>query len=322
MVKKRERASLFIYLTYKCSGNCNFCFIDPRLRNNSSNLSLNEIEDNIKFFSDKYLLREIALTGGEPLLHKDIIKLLKLLGDKSKYPRLNFLIMASDIAKCSSSKFSSEIINVLRSNQNIYSCFHVSLNNFYPDNISFKKRKKAIINLSKKNINLSFIIVFIKNNNNFKKNLIFLKNIFRDYYFKNRKANFILELRLPFNPQDHSNNNSFILNSDNFIKKLKYTCNFLSKESIPFTLRNIPLCYSGIKNNDILSKLYKKSSISKKIIRIDKYYQLDKAIIKNYNDNLWSTQKKCFNCKLKNKCNGIDMTYIKEFNYPKLKIYE
>ena len=267
MNNNKKEIALFIYPTYKCPNNCSFCFIDSKSKDNSD-LTLKEIKKNILFFKKKYSIRELALTGGEPLFYKNIIPLIDLLFYHSG---TRFFIIASDISRCYSSDFVNYLIKSFNSVPNIYSCFHISLNNFHSKDKFFKKKKKAIINLAKNKLNVRFIVVFAKNGiNEIEKNIDFLTDIFLQYYSNHTNHNFVIELRLPFNVRDARNNELFTLSSDYFIKRFQFVCNLFLERQIPFTLRNIPLCYFKTRESKILKKIYKKSDVAKKIIRIDK----------------------------------------------------
>ena len=319
-MNNKKEIALFIYPTYKCLNKCSFCFIDSKFKNNS-NLTLKEIEKNIIFFKNKYLVKELTLTGGEPLFYKNIISVIDLFYNKYFYQLgTEVFVIASDVLRCYSSDFVNHLISFFNLNSNIYSCFHISLNNFHSRDRFFKERKQAIINLAKNKLNLRFIIVFAKDGiNEIKKNINFLNNIFLKYYSNSTSRNFIIELRIPFNVRDARNSEKFILSSDYFIKEFQSICNLFLKKQIPFALRNIPLCYSGIKESKTLKMFYKESDVTKTVIRVDKDNQFDRAIIKKYTNNRWSLQKECNDCYLKNECNGIDLTYINKFKYPQLK---
>ena len=72
MINKNKQTSLFIYPTYVCSNNCNFCFIDPKLRKRSNDLSLKDKQFVINLHEianklcRKYKIR-LLLTGVAPL---------------------------------------------------------------------------------------------------------------------------------------------------------------------------------------------------------------------------------------------------------------
>ena len=323
MINKTKQTSLFIYPTYVCSNNCNFCFIDPKLRKRSNDLSLKEIKDNIAYFEKKHLIKDLVLVGGDPLLHKEIIPLMDFLEyNYFRNSKIKSLIIASEALRCSSDKFIDYLVRYSKLNPDFYLALQISLNIFSIKDKFFKQRKKAILNLAKKKINVRFIIVFTKDNiEKINNSIEFLIKIFSKYYLESSFEIFSIEPRLPFLPKNIKDINSelFIPDSDIFLKTFNEACDLFLKNNISFTLRNIPLCYLNKNNIENLDKTYNKISVTKKVIRIDKHHQLNKSIISSYNDDYWSLQKKCDNCYLKDKCNGVDIKYIKEFKYPNLK---
>ena len=321
----KKESIVFIYPTYVCSNNCNFCFIDPKLRKRSNDLSLKEIKDNIAYFEKKHLIKDLVLVGGDPLLHKEIIPLMDFLEDNYfRNSKIKKFVLCTEGLKCSSMKFVNYLAKFFTfNNLNLGSYIHISLNNFYLEDKFFKQRKQAILNLAKKKINTRFIIVFTKDNVKKIENISkFLTIIFDKYYSKLTHRSFLIELRLPFNLKGKKNE-LFVPCSDDFLKTLNESCDLFLKKNIPFTLRNIPLCYLEKNNLKILNKLnrtYKKSYVDEKVIRIDKHHQLKSAGIGTYSDKKWKVQKECSICDLKKECNGINKrVYIEKFKYPNLK---
>jgi len=323
MNNKKKESILFLYPTYVCSSNCNFCFIDPKLRKRSNDLSLDEIKNNILYLEKIYIINQLALVGGDPLLYKNIVPLMDFLENNYfQNSKIKNFILCTEGLKCSSVEFVNYLskffaFDIPKSN----SCIHISLNNFYPEDKFFKQRKKAILNLAKKKINTRFIIVFTKDNVKKIKDISkFLDVIFTKYYSNLTYHNFIIELRLPFNLKGDENE-LFVSHPDYFLKTFNNICNLFFKKNMPFTLRNIPLCYlrkDSVKNLDKISKTYRKVDVNKKIIRVDKHHQLKFAEVSTYSDEKWKLQKECLLCDLKDLCNGVTKTYIKKFKYPKL----
>ncbi|MBU1177451.1 radical SAM protein [Patescibacteria group bacterium] len=323
MISKDKQISLFIYPTYVCLGNCKFCFIDPKLRISKNDLTLNEIKNNVSYFFRKYLIKDLVLVGGEPLIYKNIIPLMDFLGNNYfQNSKIKSFIIASEALRCSSDEFINYLSKFFNSDLDFYSAFQISLNNFYPEDKFFKQRKKAILNLARNKFRVRFIPVFTKTNlKAINDGIEFLTKVFSKYYLNSSFDIFAIEPRLPFLPNNtkNINNKLFVSHPDYFFKTFNNICNLFFKKNIPFTLRNIPLCYLNKKHIKNLDTIYKKTNVTRTVVRIDKHHQLNKAMINSYNDNCWSLQKECNNCYLKDKCNGIDIRYIKKFKYPKLK---
>ncbi len=77
---------LFLYLTEKCQLRCRHCYMGKRLERKLS-MSYSQASDYITLF---YRLgaRDLTILGGEPTIHKDLVKLIKL-AKKIGYQRIN-----------------------------------------------------------------------------------------------------------------------------------------------------------------------------------------------------------------------------------------
>ncbi len=68
-------------LNYKCDGNCSYCFIKPDIASKNANITdeifIGEFQEILKQ-AIPLGLEEIQLSGGEPLLKKDILELIKI----------------------------------------------------------------------------------------------------------------------------------------------------------------------------------------------------------------------------------------------------
>ena len=321
---QKKKVNLFIYPTYNCYSNCSFCYISPKLRNKKNDLTLDEIKKNLNYFKKKYSISSIALVGGDPLLYPDLIPLMDFLNEKyfNINSGLHNFTMCTEALECSSVDFSNYLTSFFNKRiTDLGMCFHVSLNNFSKKSKDFNQKKEAIINLAKKRIRIRFVLVFVRNNLETIENAInFLSKIFSEYYKGKYSRNFVIELRLPFNLR-HNKERMFISDSNDFMQSFHKTTNIILKNKMTFNLRNIPLCYLDRKNM-VKKELEKYYSINPRArrttIRVDKKHQLNYAGIGTYSDKTWLFQKECLNCKLRSKCNGINLRYIEVFNFPKL----
>lgn len=320
--KKNKEISLFIYPTYRCLDNCSFCFIKPALRKKPNELSLDEIKANLSYFEKKYQLRDIVLVGGEPFLYKDIIPLMEFLWDRYilKQKTKGFLIATSAL-KCSSIEFTRYLKKFFKSDSNISSCLQISLNSFSPKDRFFKQKKSAILNLAKEKISVRYILVFTRYNmEDIKKATDFLIDVFLNYYSNLNSRNFVVELRIPFNPINLVSNKKrkFVPEASVFLKSFQDVSSLFLKNHVLIGIRNIPFCYLKEYNRAVLGNIYK-TNAKMLIARINKWRQLDKALVSSYNSEKWGIQKKCDPCRFREKCNGIDPIFIKKIKYPSLK---
>ena len=116
MYEKIELKTVLIEITNKCNLKCIHCFnYFDRENGRVSYISL----DKIKYIIDKckiYSLEKVYLSGGEPLLHPDIIKVIELCG---KYPDVFFTITTNGLL------FSPKIISAIEKYTNI--CVQLSV---------------------------------------------------------------------------------------------------------------------------------------------------------------------------------------------------
>lgn len=71
-----------IYVMSACNGKCKYCYQDGHLRNMTPNLAFEDIENfvfNLSKLQNNNAPKTIELFGGEPLLRKDILKIIELL---------------------------------------------------------------------------------------------------------------------------------------------------------------------------------------------------------------------------------------------------
>jgi MoaA/NifB/PqqE/SkfB family radical SAM enzyme len=71
---------LIFFVTTRCNSRCGHCFFWKSL-NQKDELSLEEIK---KIFSNLGYIRDISLSGGEPILREDISDIIKIICEKSK----------------------------------------------------------------------------------------------------------------------------------------------------------------------------------------------------------------------------------------------
>ncbi|MBU2220292.1 hypothetical protein KJ665_04100, partial [Patescibacteria group bacterium] len=82
------------------------------------------------------------------------------------------------------------------------------------------------------------------------------------------------------------------------------------------TLWNFPLCYLHNYKKIINTKIAERQS--RRLIKIHKVAQLKNAEVRDWEDYLKSDQA-CFKCQLKSSCSGMDVEYIKKYDFHKFK---
>ena len=88
-------------ITYRCNLKCNFCYLyeNNTVKNKEKEMSFNDVKKIIDEISE--FKPSIYLTGGEPLLYKDIVKVIRYIKEKGCYCGLftNGLLLTEKIAE-------------------------------------------------------------------------------------------------------------------------------------------------------------------------------------------------------------------------------
>lgn len=126
-------SNLILPITSCCNLNCKGCTsfspLCERTDENKSIYSLSQISNDLKCLKDKgFKIREISVEGGEPLLHPDIIEIMKKI--REIYPLSMLVIQTNGLLL---HKFSEEDLSALASSD----C-EIIIDNYFPK-VSFKK---------------------------------------------------------------------------------------------------------------------------------------------------------------------------------------
>jgi len=284
------------------------------MKDGVEDFSLNDFKKNLDFFSKRTKIKKVILTGGEPTLHPDLLKILSHL-DKQK---LAFSIVTNAI-RFASHGFLKKTEKYFINNPNSNIVF--SLNSL-PDEVNnqkeqkiAKKRIKGIIELAKSKIPLSCTVTVTQENKKYLNQIFnFLIDLKKEYNF-NLKG---VELRMLYSSLTPDN-----LFKENFINPplkvsqlLEQSLSYLDENKVNYVLWNFPLCY--LKN----PKKYKHSQIKERLetvmTRIDVNHQYDKRQLLDWSKQL-KKHPECLNCSLVDYCSGIESNYLKLYNYPRLK---
>src|SRR3989338_20002 len=66
--------TVYVEITHRCNFNCKHCYVDAP---SNKEMSFGQVKKLAKILK-KYKFKKVLLTGGEPLLHKDIGKIIDL----------------------------------------------------------------------------------------------------------------------------------------------------------------------------------------------------------------------------------------------------
>ncbi len=276
---KKAMKEVEIHLTTQCPHNCLFCSVK---KHPEVDLSFKEIKRDIKLSSD---FDKLILSGGEPLLRKDIIKIIRF---AKKYQ--NNLSMETNLVLSNKDLIEEMIKSGLNE---LKVSFHSEEESSYERITKSKDIKKLIKNLGllrkyHKEIKVTTNTVVTKYN---------YKNLDRIVKYIEDNFPFISEIRISyprFYPlkgyKDYSKRYLIPL------KKLKSALNRISSEKVIF--ENIPLC---ILNDEKAKKI----NWNTKLIKNGK-------IIQGLEGRYYPS--KCDKCKIINECQGLHKFYFLYFN--------
>lgn len=309
-----KEITLFFKITYFCNNACPFCLVYTQRKKAIPDLTLNDIRKNLEYFSKKFRLHKIVITGGEPTIHPEFFKILKYL--KSRRLPINLLTNAINFSQGKFLLRTKDLIFFDNQQENIIS---FSLNeppDLNESNI-FKKRIKGIVNLAKIGKPTVGVITISRNNaKSLDKIVKFIVSLKEDYSF-NLKS---IELRMLFlgkgyMPEELEKH--VLPPSFNEIKpSLERALAYLNENKIKYNLRNLPLCY--LRNPKAHENPGIKERMQIDVYIIDKEKQFNKASIHN-GEKYFMSYPSCKNCLLRHRCGGIASRYINIHRYPRLK---
>ena len=314
----KQKISLFIYHTYRCLGDCLFCYLDIDAKLNKKELALSDIKKNIILLEKKYSIDDVVVMGGEPLLWNEINPFMEFMSSDFFKSKQVGLVISTEALQYSSSKL-ADYFKEIGFRREPHFRLQIPINHFRTDKKVIKQRKEAIINLAQRKISVRYILFFCNDKSkSIEDTADFLKNIYLNYY-KNSKSSFYIELRVPFNFYFPI----FVSPWKQFSKSFLNVSNIIIDNDIPLLLRNIPFCYLRKKELSFFLKFNFRKRRSLKYVKISKGGLLKFPIkIEPYDTNRYGLPLECVGCALKNRCNGINPTYIEKFNYQKLKSFK
>jgi len=276
-MKNREAE---IHVTNECPHDCVFCSVK---KHPGSHLTLKEIKNNIKLSKP---FKKLIISGGEPLIRKDILKIIKF-----AYANNNYILMETNLVLLDENLLKKIIkagLNELKIS------FHSYDKKFYEKITKSKNFEKLLTNMEllkkyKDKIKISTNTVITKYNY---KDLDKIVNFFEEKY------PFIKEIRISyprFYPIKGFKNYSkpYLVS----LKKIKNSINKISNNE-NIILENMPLCIINDKRAEKINWniwLIKRGKILKGLE--GRYFP-----------------KKCLGCKKKKRCQGIHKYYSLSFN--------
>lgn len=169
---------IVVYLTNYCELECNHCFFVQQKCLNTKTICFSKIKEILQIFKDNNVYM-VAYTGGDPLLHPDIFKILNLTSKLNMLPLLG--ISGIDVELKTAQKIYDSGVRCVQiglngSNKNI--------NDKYRGKGSFDKIKKSILLLQDCGLNVNLAFCLDKNNYKDLNNMLELSNVINAYKVK------------------------------------------------------------------------------------------------------------------------------------------
>jgi len=304
---KKENIAALFKITVRCNDNCNFCIERKYAKKNLKDLSLKEIEDNFNYLRNNFDLDHVIITGGEPTIHKNFLKILDYFYKEGVEFKIitNLLYFNNDI-------FLKKILKYFPINKN--NRIIGSINNLPISEVDIK-RMSGLENFLKYKLPIMLIIVISKDNLESLSDLIVhLHKLFKKYDYK--KMN--IEFRLIYIGDTLKSLLKKSLPTDfkkikKHVQKAIKTANLLGVNIIFW---NFPLCY--IDNLPRFQDETIEKRRQRKLLKVSKNFQFKKIKIRNFKE-CFTKNNNCMNCKYNNCCSGIEGNYFSEYNFPLLK---
>jgi len=299
----------------KCNDSCDFCLEYEFIKANRPCLTFSEFKNNYEYLKKRFNPEYIILTGGEPTLHSDFLRMLKFL--KERGDGFRFI---TNLLRFGDYKFVEQVREIFSDfndlKQKKLSKIIASINDLPSKDRISEQRYEGLKNLFKARLPLVISVLIYKGN---LEHLANLSGILKDLIEKDKtKRSFHVEFRLMYIEGVLDELLKISLPTD--YRKLKLTVekciDILHTPRIKATLWNFPLCYidnyAKAKNDSIPERQ------ARRLIKIHKDGQLDKFEVRDWEQYLKS-RNECKVCALKKYCSGVDPIYIDKYGFPDLK---
>ena len=329
MGEEYETATVLFDVTYKCNDNCAFCFNQKNINKNRE-LSLHEIKDNFYYVKNKYDVKSIIITGGEPTCHSDFWGMMDFLYNQTgtnMQPSLNTNALifedeneAEKLRKfLSESTSSNKIISI-----SVSSIKHTKKLTAY-EKQKLRGVENAIIAGLDSGTQVLTVVMIDKTNY---KTAPFIAEFLSDIITKFNKKNgtyksISIQLRLPYIGRYYmteeqmkkcvpSKFSTIKPNIVSFIKKIQ------KNQGISLRFFNIPFCLfkDSIPVESLLNKIEYMSEELR--IKVSPERQMESITSNLYFKESTKTED-CSDCFWKHKCNKIQKEYLDRKIVPNLR---
>lgn len=307
--------SFLFKITSKCNDSCNFCLEYKFIKSARPNLTFDEFKENYFYLKKRLNPDYVILTGGEPTLHPQFLKMLDFLKHhKESFRFITNLLKFND--KNFIDKLKLVFSDFLNKKQANLSKIVVSINDLPERSLIAKKRfnglKKALL------AELPLIVTIVIYRDNLK-DLPMISKRLKKLFERYAPDKFLhVELRLIYIEGTEPNllKLSLPVEISSIKKMIEESIDILDMPRTKVTLWNFPLCY--LDNYKKAQNEAIKERQARRLIKINKDAQMDKAEVRDWKIYL-KPHHECLKCRLRNYCSGIDKFYFTKYNFPKLK---
>lgn len=316
--------TLFFYPTYICNDSCSFCFFFEKMIKNKIQLSFEQTKKAVDYLIKKFSIQSVVLAGGEPTIYRNFTCLMDYLGERYIFNNgLNEFHLATNAIKCADDKFVAYLSKFFIPHLGIFPQLNIAASDFEDGTAISRLKKQGAINLSKRVVNVNYILVLTKKNLAASPKIIdFIRSLFQSYY-RNSPSFLGIELRIPFLVEEVPGTSSSIPPPRRIKRYVTSLFSSVIEDGIPLKLRNIPFCY--IENLVERGGDYFVRSSKPAELRMVEFGPDSIAEIKKIKPRLFLPEvikmRECRGCQQFLRCSGIDPVYLKKFSYPSLNSF-
>lgn len=295
-----QRYSVLFKINSKCNDSCDFCIERKFINAKGDDLSFDEIKKNFEYVNKKFMPDYVIITGGEPTLHPEFLKIV----DYFYRQKMEFRVI-TNLIRFGDEKFLKKLLPYFKKGRNK---IIGSINDLPGRGKTAKKRIEGLKNVLKHKLPLMLIVVIYKNNLEDLPELInYLTKLFKKYRYNKLVS---IELRMIY---VEGTLNSLLKKSlPTDFKKVKKCVQMavdnVEKAGASLALWNFPLCWLKRVPKNINAGVQERTQ--RKLLKINKGFQLKRIQTRDF-EKYFEKDKKCVLCEHNAYCSGLDNFYKK-----------
>ena len=297
--------SVLFKITSRCNKKCVFCSEIPFIENKRACLGYNEVINNFDYLRKRFNINSYILSGGEPTLHSEYFSILDFFSKQNVT-----LKIITNLSKFNDNDFLKKHNKFFHKGRDWI--ILGSINNLPLEETD--SNIAGLKNILTSKFPISLIILAYKNN---LKELPELLKYLEKLYSISRTS-LKAELRLVY---INDVCNRVMKAAPNDFKALSYCFSecmrIASHINMSLTMWNFPICYLNKIYHNLDPYIEKRKNVQ--VIKIDKDNQFGNYKLRDFRLFFYKSDE-CKFCKFFNACSGINIKYINDFNFPRLKL--